>query len=63
MTEVPDELWTLKDFAEWLRITVWAARGMLKRRQLPPESIVKIGRRVRIRIDIVRDWYGKRQAT
>jgi len=38
-----------------------AARAMLRRRELPPESVVKIGRRVRLRAEIVKAWVLKRE--
>jgi len=59
--ESPESLWTLEDFAAWLRITPMAARAMLRRRELPPESVVKIGRRVRLRAEIVKAWVLKRE--
>jgi hypothetical protein len=51
-----ETLWTVEDFAAWLRITPMAARAMLRRRELPPESVVKIGRRVRLRAEVVKAW-------
>ncbi len=60
MTEVPRELWTLREFAEWMRVTVWAVRAMLKRGQLPKGAVVRVGRRVRLRVDVVRAWYERR---
>ena len=57
----PETLWTVEDFAAWLRITPMAARAMLRRRELPPESLVKIGRRVRLRAEIVKAWVLKRK--
>jgi hypothetical protein len=59
--ETPETLWTLEDFAAWLRITPMAARAMLRRRELPPESVLKIGRRVRLRAEIVKAWVLKRE--
>jgi hypothetical protein len=59
--ESPETLWTVEDFAAWLRITPMAARAMLRRRELPPESVVKIGRRVRLRAEVVKAWVLKRK--
>lgn len=59
--ESPETLWTVEDFAAWLRITPMAARAMLRRRELPPESVVKIGRRVRLRSEVVKAWVLKRE--
>ncbi len=59
--ESPETLWTVEDFAAWLRITPMAARAMLRRRELPPESVVKIGRRVRLRAEVVKAWILKRR--
>jgi len=59
--ETPETLWTLEDFAAWLRITVLAARAMLRRRELPAESVLKIGRRVRLRAEVIKAWVLKRR--
>jgi hypothetical protein len=56
----PLELWTVEEFANWMRITTMAARCMLRRRELPQEAILKIGRRVRLRVDILQEWVVKR---
>ena len=59
--ESPETLWTVDDFAAWLRITPMAARAMIRRRELPPNSIVKIGRRVRLRAEMIKAWVLKRE--
>ena len=59
--DTPETLWTLEDFAAWLRITVLAARAMLRRRELPAEAVLKIGRRVRLRAEIIKAWVLKRR--
>ena len=59
--ESPETLWTLEDFAAWLRITVLAARAMLRRRELPAEAVLKIGRRVRLRAEVIKAWVLKRR--
>ena len=59
--QTSETLWTVEDFAAWLRITPLAARAMLRRRELPPASIVKIGRRVRLRAEVVKAWILRRQ--
>jgi hypothetical protein len=59
--QVPEMLWTIEDFAAWLRITPMAARAMLRRRELPPKAIVKIGRRVRLRAEMIKAWVLKRE--
>jgi hypothetical protein len=52
----PIEIWTVEEFAVWMRITPMAARCMLRRREIPQEAILKIGRRVRLRADILQEW-------
>ena len=60
--ESPETLWTLEDFASWLRITVLAARAMLRRRELPADAVIKIGRRVRLRAERIKAWVLKKPA-
>jgi hypothetical protein len=55
----PLELWTVEEFATWMRITPMAARCMLRRRELPQAAVIKIGRRVRLRVDILQEWVVK----
>ena len=59
--EGPETLWTIEEFAAWLRITPMAARAMLRRRELPPMAIIKIGRRVRLRAEMIKAWVLKRE--
>ena len=49
-------LWTVEEFAQWMRITPMAARCILRRRELPAEAVIRIGRRVRLRADLVQKW-------
>ena len=51
-----DGLWTVRQACEWLSMTEHSLRTMLKRREIPPEIILKLGRRVRFRSDLLRDW-------
>ncbi len=51
-----DGLWNIRQACEWLAVTELSLRTMLKRRQIPAEIIVKLGRRVRFRSDLLRDW-------
>jgi excisionase family DNA binding protein len=53
-------LWTVEEFAQWMRITAMAARCMLRRRELPQEAILKVGRRVRLRADLLQEWILKK---
>jgi len=55
-TTKPLLLWTVEEFAQWMRITTMAARCMLRRRELPPDAVIKIGRRVRLRADLIQEW-------
>ena len=55
-------LWTVEELADFLRITPGAARAMIRRDQLPRESIRRIGRRIRIIAAVVRDWVLKKSA-
>jgi hypothetical protein len=57
----PETLWTIEEFASWLRITTLAARAILRRRELPPDAVLKIGRRVRLRAELVKAWVLKRR--
>jgi hypothetical protein len=52
----PPVLWTVEEYAAWMRITPMAARCMLRRRELPQGAVIRIGRRVRLRADLVQDW-------
>ena len=51
-----DGLWSVRQACEWLSLTEHSLRTMLKRREIPPEIILKLGRRVRFRSDLLRDW-------
>lgn len=51
-----DGLWTVRQACEWLSVTEHSLRTMLKRREIPPEIILKLGRRVRFRSDLLREW-------
>ncbi len=52
-------LWTLRELAVFLRVTVGSAYKMVCRGQLPPKSIVRLGKRLRIRSAIVMSWLEK----
>jgi hypothetical protein len=52
----PPTLWTVEDYAAWMRITPMAARCMLRRRELPEAAVIRIGRRVRLRAEIIQEW-------
>ncbi len=49
-------LWTVEDCAKWLSLTVMSFRCMLRRREIPAEAVVRIGRRVRLRADLLQAW-------
>ena len=51
-----DPLWTVRQASAWLAVSEHALRCMLRRNQLPPEAIVRIGRRVRFRSEALRLW-------
>ena len=51
-----DGLWTVRQACEWLSVSELSLRTMLKRREIPPEIILKLGRRVRFRSDLLREW-------
>lgn len=57
-----DGLWNIRQTCEWLSVTELSLRTMLKRREIPREIIVKIGRRVRFRSDLLRDWVLKQRS-
>ncbi len=50
------DLWTINEFSEWLRISPAAARAMVRRQELPERSVLRIGRRVRIRSEMIKEW-------
>ena len=60
--ERSDRLWTIKEASNWLSLTEHAVRSMLKRRQFPPEVILKLGRRIRFRSNTLREWALARSA-
>lgn len=51
-----DGLWDIPQACRWLSLSEQALRTMLRRNQLPPEAIVRIGRRIRLRSDVIRAW-------
>jgi len=56
-------LWTVRQAGAWLSMSELSLRTMLKRRQIPAEIVLKIGRRVRFRSDLLRAWaFGRRSA-
>jgi hypothetical protein len=57
-----DGLWNIRQACDWLSMTELSLRTMLKRREIPAEIVVKIGRRVRFRSDLLRDWVLKQRS-
>ncbi len=49
-------LWTVEECAEWMSMTPLAIRGMLRRREIPSHAVIKIGRRIRLRADVIKEW-------
>ena len=62
LPSVEDGLWDVKQASQWLALTEHALRTMLRRNQVPPEAIVRIGRRIRFRSDVLRAWIQARPA-
>ncbi len=56
MSVPADGLWTVRQASQWLSVTELSLRTMLKRREIPGELLLKIGRRVRFRSDLFRAW-------
>ncbi|MBI4564453.1 MAG: helix-turn-helix domain-containing protein [Planctomycetes bacterium] len=56
------ELWTVAEFATYLRVTVGAARAMIRRSQVPTKAVVRIGRRIRLKSGEIRRWVDQRAA-
>jgi len=54
------ELWTIKEFAVWLRMSTEAVRCRLKRGQFPPGTYVHIGRSIRFIRPNVRCWLARK---
>jgi predicted DNA-binding transcriptional regulator AlpA len=57
-----DGLWDVRHASHWLSISELSVRTMLKRRQFPPDVVLKIGRRVRFRSDLLRQWVLQQQS-
>jgi predicted DNA-binding transcriptional regulator AlpA len=57
-----DGLWDVRQASHWLSISELSVRTMLKRRQFPAAVVVKIGRRVRFRSDLLRQCVLKQQS-
>ncbi len=57
-----DGLWTVRQACSWLSLTEHALRTMLRRNQLPPEVIVRLGRRIRFKSSALRAWVERRSA-
>jgi excisionase family DNA binding protein len=62
MSVPADGLWTVRQASQWLSVTELSLRTMLKRREIPGALVLKIGRRVRFRSDLLRDWVLKQQS-
>ena len=58
----PEPLWTVAQAARWLSLTEHAMRTMFRRRQIPAEAVVRLGRRIRFRSDVLRGWVLRRSA-
>ena len=56
------ELWTIGEFSDFVRVTIGAARAMIRRGELPEKAVLRIGRRIRLRSALVRRWLGERAA-
>jgi hypothetical protein len=57
MEKLPDDgLWDVRQAGRWLSLSEHALRTMLRRNQLPAEAVVRIGRRIRFRVDLLRAW-------
>lgn len=56
MSAPVDGLWTVRQASQWLSVTELSLRTMLKRRQIPKGVILKLGRRIRFRSDLLRTW-------
>ncbi len=50
------ELWTVREFALYMRISLGAARNMIWRGEIPRETVVRIGRRMRLKAAAIREW-------
>ena len=57
-----EKLWTVKEVAQWLSMTEMSVRAILKRRQFPAALLLKFGRRVRFRSELLRDWALRQQS-
>lgn len=53
-----DRLWTIRDLATYLNVSVGAVRMMRKRGEIPSACTVKIGRRLRFVPSRIREWIG-----
>ena len=56
MSAPSDGLWTVRQASQWLSVTELSLRTMMKRREIPGELLLKIGRRVRFRSDLFKSW-------
>ena len=55
--QIKPGLWTLSDLCSFLNLSEAGARGMLKRREIPADCIVRLGkRRLRFIPDRIRTW-------
>lgn len=51
--------WTVDEFAAYMKITPGAARAMIRRDQVPRHVIRRIGRRIRLVVQLAREWFEK----
>ncbi len=54
-----EPLWNIRQASAWMSLSERALRAMLYRNQVPPEAIVRIGRRIRFRSDALRAWIAR----
>lgn len=62
MSNNAQELWTVEEFAQYVKVTPGAARAMIRRDQVPQEAVLRIGRRVRLRAEVIKAWIAKQVA-
>ncbi len=58
---MPDETWTKRDCAEWLKLSVATVERLMARDE-DPLPYAKVGASVRFSPASVRDWFGSQAA-
>ena len=56
MSDVAQELWTIQEAAEWLRITPQSVRTRLSRAQFPKETYTRVGKLIRFIVPRLKEW-------